>query len=98
MTIFSCDCARQITLSACCISVKTPEAVMIRVTNPTTVARMPVDLTEALCRAVWSRSTACLPTKAASSEANAPLAAASPKNRPAISTMMNKTGPIEVIV
>jgi predicted signal transduction protein with EAL and GGDEF domain len=44
-----------------CISPNTPEAVMSKVVAPSTEARIPLDLPDALCTAVCTRSALALP-------------------------------------
>src|SRR3984893_6449584 len=94
-TVVPRGCAFQIAFNADCISPNTPEAVMSRVVAPTTEARMPLDLPDALCRAVCTRSALALPINSLSWLAIAPRAASSPKARPAMATTMNNTGRIE---
>ena len=71
---------------------------MSKVIAPTTEARMPLDLPDALSRAVCTRSALALPINTLSWLAIAPRAASSPKTSPAMATTMNNTGPMEVMV
>ena len=90
--------AFQMMLRVDCISVNTPDAVMIRVIRPIIVAKKPVVLVAALWIAVWRRSALWRPIRPPSCSAMAPRAASSPNASPAMATTMNSTGPIEVTV
>jgi uncharacterized membrane protein len=62
-TVVPLGVAFQIAFNAVCISPKTPEAVIIKVIIPITVATTPDDLLAALATAVCKTSAVCWPMR-----------------------------------